>query len=252
MSKEEKKKELAPVAPKEVAVVSEELQDAFGDMGSENVVIPRLIVVQKMSPEVEDGSAKPGELFLKGLGMNMGAGPVEIIPIRRDTSRIKWKAMGDGITCRSKDGRVGVVDPGGQCGICPCPQWSGETPPTCDQYENVLVILRNDQDTMPFLLSGNRTNLKSMKILNTLLLQERLKGRPIYTKSYLVGVVRKAKGDHVWWNYSFRPGNDNKPLPEADQKRAHDIYMRFKDVKLDAANEPVAEEAIPSEEAPTL
>jgi hypothetical protein len=234
-----------------LAVTDQQMMEQFGGMGSENVVIPRLVVVQKTSPEVETGEAKPSELFIKGLGMNLGAGPVEIIPIRRDTSRIRWKdpKVGGGIVCRSKDGRTGVGEPGGNCAVCLMTRWDGAERPSCDQYENVLVVLRNDQEVMPFLISGNRTNLKALKQLNTLLLQEFLKGRPIYSKSYLVGVIRKENAQQaVYWNFTFRPGNENKPLPPEDQKRAHEIFVRFKDVRLEESSAPADEGEPPAAE----
>ena len=241
-------------APGVLAVVEQDRLAAFGDMSVENVVMPRLVIVQKMSPEVDDGSAKGGEFFIKGLGINMGTNPLEIIPVRRDVSKIRWKdktGASGGILCRARDGHTGVGTPGGNCTVCPETHWNGEESPSCDHYENVFFILRGDPDMMPFLLSGNRTNLKAMKGLNTLLLQEFIKGRPIFTKSYLVGIVKKAQADRVWWNFTFRPGNDNKPLPVEDQKRAADVFSKFKNVRLEDSAEPVTD-AREAESAPTI
>src|SRR3990167_8770684 len=80
-------------APGVLAVVEQDRLAAFGDMSVENVVMPRLVIVQKMSPEVDDGSAKGGEFFIKGLGINMGTNPLEIIPVRRDVSKIRWNVV---------------------------------------------------------------------------------------------------------------------------------------------------------------
>lgn len=238
----EESKEVAVVETKEQALAklnTAEAEAMYGKMEREDLVIPRLTVLQGLSPEVQDGLGKPGSLFVTSINRELGK-EVEIIPLMRNRSRIRWspRSEGKGIKCRSTDAVTGVGEPGGTCKTCPQAQWTGNNAPSCDLFENVFVVLRQDADWFPLSFSGSRTKMKPFQALNTLLLMEQMKGRPIFGKSYTIRVIddKNGKGDR-YFNYRISAANDNKPLPEAEIEKARELFQMIR-----ASNVKVAQE----------
>lgn len=248
MTKEmSKKQEQSLALPK---MDQAELDAMYGEMDSNDITIPRIVILQGLSPEVSEGRGKPGEFFIKGLERNLGAKPVEIVVLLRNKSRIRWQdlQLGGGILCRSFDAREGTGDPGGKCETCPFSQWemSAENKsgrPGCDMYQNLIVVLRQDQEWMPMAISGNRSKLKALKNLNSLLMVELAKQRPLFSKSYLIEPkdASNAKGLR-YFTYRVSPANDNAMMPASEQLRAYDLFKSLQGKKIDIVQEQEKEE----------
>lgn len=228
-----------------IPIDNQAMTEMYGDMDSNDVTVPRIVVLQALSPEVTDGKGKPGELYVKGIERNLGSTPLEIIILLRNKSRIRWisQQLGGGTACRSVDAKQGIGDPGGACDSCPHSQWSvkSENPkgsPGCDVYQNLIVVLRHDEDWFPMALSGNRTKLKPMKNLNSLLMVEMQKSRPLFAKSYIVEVVKLTnKMGQPYHSIRFSPGNGNAVLPEADQKAAFEVFKAIRGKNIEIAHD---------------
>jgi hypothetical protein len=245
--KPEEKQELAVTEPKDTSLAklnAAEAEAMYGKMEKEDLIIPRLTVLQGLSPEVQDGLGKPGSLFITSINRELGK-EVEIIPLMRNRSRIRWspRAEGKGIKCRSNDAVTGAGTPGGTCKTCPESQWNGVTPPSCDLFENVFVVLRQDADWFPLSFSGSRTKMKPFQALNTLLLMEQMRGRPIFGKSYVIKVIddKNGKGDR-YFNYRISVANENKPLPDLEVEKARELFnmIRVSNVKIEQESETPA------------
>lgn len=213
-----------------------EMQEMYGDMESNDIAVPRIVVLQGLSPEVSEGHGKPGDFYIKGLERNLGGSPLEVVILMRNKSRLRWQdlTLGGGILCRSSDAKIGVGDPGGPCDACPYSQWEVSSDnksgrPGCDIYQNLIVALRNDDDWFPMSLSGNRTKLKPLKNLNALLMVEMGKGRPLFSKSYIVEAISQTNRQGMKY-FSFRvsPGNGNVPLPQEEQQKAFTLFKSLK------------------------
>ncbi len=224
----------------------------FGDFEREDLTIPRLVLLQSTSPQVDDGLGKPGEFFVTGINRNLGAGPLELIPLMRSKSRAYWKKLdeGGGKMCEAKDAKHGVGSPGGDCESCPAQRWHGNDKPLCDLNENLVAVVRTDEDWMPLAVTGKRSTLRAMKDLNMLLTMEIPKHRPIYAKSYLMRVVPKniPNTQKKYYTFAFTQGNQNAVLPEAEQARAAVLFQRFKTARIAAGNNP--DEETPKTEVP--
>lgn len=248
-------KELEKQQTKAVSTVpqmsSQELRDQFGEMDSNDITIPRIVILQGLSPEVSEGRGKPGEFYIKGLERNLGNKPLEIVVLLRNKSRIRWQdlQLGGGILCRSFDAKAGQGEPGGNCDTCPMQAWEvSETNksgrPGCDLYQNLIVVLRTDEDWMPMAVSGNRSKLKALKNLNSLLMVEMAKSRPLFAKSYIMESTEKTNTKGLrYFSYRISPGNGNAMIPEPEQLRAYDLYKSLSGKKLNIVQEPDKEEA---------
>lgn len=238
---EEKKNELEKKSSQEIGastlgLSSADMQQMYGDMGQEDVTIPRIVILQGLSPEVTEGKGTPGQFYVKGFERNLGKGPVELIVIMRSKSRIRWRdlKLGGGILCQSPDAKIGQGDPGGECEKCQFSAWVGQDgKPGCDLYQNVIVVLRTDEDWIPMALSGNRTKLKPIKNLNSLLMLEMTKGRPLFSKSYnLESMMRQNTQGLQYFTYRISPANGNAVLPLEEQKKAANLFASIKGRKL--------------------
>lgn len=217
----------------------------YGGLEQEDVTIPRIVILQGLSPEVTEGRGKPGEFFIKGLERNLGKGPLEIVILMRNKSRIRWQdlTLGGGILCRSIDSKIGVGDPGGDCNICPLSEWTGVGKPSCDLYQNLIVTLRQDEDWFPMAISGNRTKLKALKNLNSLLMIEQTKGRPLFSKSYMLESVDKTSSKGMrYFSYRVSPANDNKMIPVEQQQLAMNLFSGLRGKKIEIVQEQEKEE----------
>lgn len=237
---EEKKNELEKKDKQELStnlgLSKADIEQMYGDMGQEDVTIPRIVILQGLSPEVTEGKGTPGQFYVKGFERNLGKGPVELIVIMRSKSRIRWRdlKLGGGLLCQSADAKLGQGDPGGECEKCQYSAWVGtDGKPGCDLYQNVIVALRKDEDWIPMALSGNRTKLKAIKNLNSLLMLEMTKGRPLFSKSYnLEPMMRQNQQGLQYFTYRISPANDNAQLPIEEQQKAAHLFASIKGRKL--------------------
>lgn len=229
----------------ELKLSKDDIEQMYGGMGQEDITIPRIVVLQGLSPEVMDGKGKPGEFYIKGFERNLGKGPIEFIVILRSKSRLRWRdlKLGGGILCQSTDAKLGVGDPGGECEKCSLAAWQTDSgQPGCDLYQNVIVVLRKDEDWIPMALSGNRTKLKPIKNLNSLLMLEMTKGRPMFAKVYALEAMQKQNTQGMqYFSYRISPANENKLLPIEEQQKALSIFNSIKGRKINIAEEQDSE-----------
>lgn len=71
-------------------------------------------------------------------------------------SRIRWAGsdISQPALCRSRDGKLGVGDPGGHCNICPLANWGpNNEPPECTSTWNFIGLL--DGQETPFLIRAS-------------------------------------------------------------------------------------------------
>lgn len=235
MAKKEIKDEKLPVPQEEiqkalatVPMNSQEMQQMYGDMTQEDFKIPRLVILEGLSPEVSDGLGKPGEFFIKGLNVNLGNNPLDIVVLLRQKSRIKWNPLdkGGGIACQSLNGRTGAGQPGGDCYSC-CEQvWNGKEKPKCDLYENFIVTLPAHDDLPAVAISGNKSKLAKFKDFNTMLEVHKMKNRPLFDKVYQAKIVQKTNPQGAKYHiFQFVPNATNALLPA---EKVGEYYNMFK------------------------
>ncbi len=235
--KPEPKPQVAPDSEKQLStnvLTDAEREAAYGDLSREHVSIPRLAVLEQLSPQVKDNLGKVGELFITGINQSLGTEPVEIVVLMRSHSHISWKPIseGGGIMCQALDGKTGIGLPGGVCTRCPQKEWSTNSEgkavkPLCDVYENLIVVLRKDLQegsAFPMAISGARTRLKGLKDFNIVLMQLAQRRLPPFAKSYFIRAVQKTKGINTWSVFQITPGNNNALLPETEQQAAGSLF----------------------------
>lgn len=139
-------------------------EDSRIDLGqthlrAQDLVMPRVKVVQQLSQEATDEKAKAGDFYNTLTGEVLET-PLLIQPILPFMQRVfllrgEKRAVidqelaerglpelpeGDGLKCRSFDMEQGRGDPGVLCeSQCPLSQWRGNEPPRCTELYNVAA-----------------------------------------------------------------------------------------------------------------
>ena len=182
-------------------------------MDQNDVIMPRLTLLQSKSPEVEqEGIARAGQVMEKGSKRiyleEPKDGVIEMIPVFHWSSRIRFwprdSVDGQGIRCQSFDSVTGKGDPGGECFSCEHALWGsrldGKAGTECLHSINFLVYVTNtDHEQKMVIVSFSRTAEKIGKELANAILQGG-QGR-IFTKKYQLGAFMDKGHGNVWWNY---------------------------------------------------
>src|SRR5699024_167490 len=100
-------------AAEENALANPNAVHGFEEANAEDIVIPRIKVINALSPERQDGVADEGDI-LNSLTQENVKG-LRFIPIKQYYSNIEWNPDRSAelrIFCRSYDGRIGRNDEG--------------------------------------------------------------------------------------------------------------------------------------------
>jgi len=196
--------------------------------------IPRMMLAQKMSPEVDDGDAKRvpglkvGDMF-NGLTHEIyGRGPVQFVILRADPPR--WvefipREEGGGV----KDPNVPANDPRTAFGK------DGSKPAATKFYDYIILLmpLGNDPLARMVALSFKSTGLKIAKQLNALI---KLRNAPIHAGVYTLTSVdtQNSLGKFAIFNVANAGWVTDKVLYE----QLGQISVSMKDKKIDIERDP--------------
>jgi hypothetical protein len=115
---------------------------------SSDLVVPRVTILQAMSPAVtaEDSDVKAGVIYNLTTGESLGKS-VEFVLLNYWLSRTKWEPDEDGkqvigapIECIAPDGENGSRY--GACGKCQFANWDGKKPPLCTDFKNLIMLIK--------------------------------------------------------------------------------------------------------------
>lgn len=133
----------------------------------EDITPPILKLMQALSPDVVEGSAKSGQWVLTGFDPQES---VTIVPISFARRR-EYRADNEPIVaCASFDGETGEGTPGGICADCPMNKWTGEGKtrkgPACVfMYSYMVYVAEFDSIA---LINFKRTGLGVGRALNSI------------------------------------------------------------------------------------
>ena len=173
----------------------------FEDSKVEDIIIPRIKVINALSPERVDGIANEGAI-LNSLTQENVTGK-KFIPIRQYYSNIWWNPDRDAdnrIFCRSMDGKIGIDDNGTLlCAECRKNQFDNtkqgkEAQPLCTAFLNFLGFF--EDDPMPVVLSFSRTNYNEGKKMLSIAKSLR---SSLWNYSYTLEGKKVTKGKNAWY-----------------------------------------------------
>ena len=193
----------------------------FENLEQSDLLLPRIKLLQPLSPEIKDLDQKPGTIFL-GLSNKSFGNKIVITPVLHFRSRIKWipEDDGGGIDCSSPDGRVPREKKYAQdCASCTHHLWNEtatkkkDKQPKCTLYDNFLVLIEGSNE--PVIIPMERSKQRVAKKFYSLGV---LKGGDMWDHQYELSVVDEENEDgKQFYNYSVR--DISKQSPD-DRKKA--------------------------------
>lgn len=173
----------------------------FEDDSAEDLIIPRIKIMQALSPEVQDGKAKIGDI-VNSLTLDKLNGKV-FIPVCKFNNNVWWRdrSEGGGIVCRAGDGKHGLREDGStvlctQCRKCEFDnsKQGRDALPKCTKYINFLGFFEDDM--MPIILSFSKTNMAEGKKMYSM---AKVARQNIWNFGYKLEAKEKAKNGNKWF-----------------------------------------------------
>ena len=215
---------LATQQPTDMAAYDPNKAYGFEETDSNDIVIPRVKVINALSPERQDGEADEGDV-INSLTKEDIRG-FHFVPIKQYYSCIKWNPDRDAdprMLCRSFDGRVGT-DADGDCHMCKqcgADQFDNTktgkaAQPTCTRYLNFLGFF--EENPMPVILSFARTNYNEGRKMLSISKSMRA---AIWAYSYMIDSRLVSKDRNKW--YILVPSMSGKTSAET-QRLAFELF----------------------------
>ncbi len=230
---EENKNEVAMAQQSMPAEYDESMAYGFEDADAKDIVIPRIKVIQALSPERIDGEATEGDI-LNSLTKENVKGQ-RFIPIKQYYSNIMWNPDRDAevrMLCRSVDGKIGQDDNGTlACATCKKNMFDNtkqgrDAQPLCTSYLNFLGFFEGNP--MPVVLSFARTNYNEGKKLLSIAKSMRCAA---WNYGYALESKKVAKGKNQWYIMTTRMDGATSPDTRA---LAFEIYKAYEKAIVNA------------------
>lgn len=230
----EEMKDLATTTTNMPAEYNPSAAYGFEETDSKDIVIPRIKVINALSPERVDGEAQEGDI-LNSLTHEDVKGK-RFIPVKQYYSNIHWNPDRDAeprMFCRSFDGKVGQNEDG----VCICSQCGKNqfdnsktgraAQPQCTSYLNFLGFF--EDSPMPVVLSFARTNYNEGRKMLSIAKSMR---SAIWDYAYTIESRLVAKDRNKW--YIMVPSMAGPTTPE-QRKLAFDLYstIHVNEIKAD-------------------
>lgn len=219
-------KELAKVNPTELATAPEAPM-GFEDEDAGDVIIPRVKVIQTLSPERKEKVAEEGDIINSLTKENLN-GKV-FIPVFKFNNNVWWKdrSEGGGIQCMSRDGKMGVTsdDQTMFCSTCRKCEFDNtkkgkEALPICTKYINFFGFFAGER--MPIILSFSKTSFNEGKKLYSL---AKVTMQNMWNYGYSLNAKLMAKGGNEWYVPVMAAAG---PTGEDDRAFAHGLFNAYR------------------------
>jgi hypothetical protein len=213
---EEKQDALAKSEETAVANV-DSLDGISGSIDKSDISMSRITIIQ---PTSQQAGATIGVLFDTATGEEFEE--INAVFLNVGKSRVRWDqdaGLGNDPLCRSRDGKNGEGDPGGNCAVCPYAQWMDNQKPECSLKYDFIGI---DADTkMPFFLSLGGTSFgEGKKLITRCIRQSKKEGRSIPLYAFPVKItsleVKSARGR--FFKYVLTIGEEMSDEDKAEYK----------------------------------
>lgn len=179
------------------AIATQSQAKGFENFTSEDLVIPRLRLLQGLSKAVTDGVGKMG-LYQDSLTEEVLGEKVEVVLLGMKNGAVYFK-QGEGMVCKSNDGITSIN--GDTCSQCPFNEywknWKEDgTPPACSATKEFMSVTKSTvggAESRPLMVTFMKTSYGLGKKLATM---ARLANRDIFFRSYVLGSEKEsnAKG----------------------------------------------------------
>ena len=218
---------LVKTEPTSITEIDTGMPLGFEDEDAGDVIIPRIKVVQTLSPEAKEKIAEEGDI-INSLTKERYNGRV-FVPVFKFNSHIDWidRADGGGIRCIARDGKVGEQSDGKrvvctQCRRCEFDnsKQGREAVPKCTKYINFFGFFEGER--MPIILSFAKTNFNEGKKLYSL---AKVTMQNMWNHGYVLKEKQMSKNNNDWFIITVTP---NGATSDEDRAFAITLYQGFR------------------------
>lgn len=206
MSKEDVKNEIAE--QKSTAVSAQvEAPMGFEDEEPDDMIVPRIKIVQSLSPERKEKIADEGDI-INSLTKEKLNGKV-FIPVFKFNNNVDWKdrSEGGGIQCMARDGKVGERTDGTKvmCASCKRCEFDNtkqgkDAIPKCTKYINFFGFFAGER--APIILSFAKTSYNEGKKLYSL---AKVTMQNMWNYGYTLNEKIQSKNGNEWYIITANP-----------------------------------------------
>lgn len=220
----------------------------FEDEETDDVIIPRVKVIQTLSPERKDKVAEEGDI-INSLTKEKLNGK-KFVPVFKFNNNVWWKprSEGGGIQCIARDGKVGRASDDSivmcaQCRRCEFDnsKQGKDALPTCTKYINFFGFFEGERS--PIILSFSKTSYNEGKKLYSL---AKVTMQNMWNYCYTMTEKLMAKGGNEWYVPVMTAAG---PTNEDDREFALALYKAYRDsvqtMSYDMDDNAAASEAAP-------
>lgn len=199
----------------------------FEDDNAEDMIIPRIKVIQTLSPERKDKISEEGDI-INSLTKDKLNGKV-FVPVFKFNNHVDWRerSEGGGIKCISRDGKVGVASDGTtlMCASCKRCEFDNtkqgkESLPKCTKYINFFGFIEGER--IPIILSFAKTSYNEGKKLYSL---AKVTMQNMWNYGYVLNEKLQAKGGNEWYICTTSP---NGATSEEDRAFGLALYKMYR------------------------
>lgn len=199
----------------------------FEDEDAGDVIIPRVKVIQTLSPEARERIAFEGDI-INSLTKEKLNGKV-FVPVFKFNNNVWWRdrADGGGIQCMARDGRIGTMSDGAtmMCAACRRCEFDNTKQgkaavPTCTKYINFFGFFAGER--MPIILSFSKTSYNEGKKLYSL---AKVTMQNMWNYGYKLDEKKMAKAGNEWFVPVMSAAG---PTDEADREFAHQLFLAYR------------------------
>ena len=212
------------LVPKDVNLPAERMQSrqGLGKIDAEDRMIPRLKLMQPLSPEVGEGLAKSGE-FLNSIAKKSYGKEIEFIPIVWWKSRIYWAQRSEGgeILCQSRDALHGSAY--GLCADCDYCKWHDKEAPVCTAIINILMLVNGAElIACSFMKTSYTTGKQLINLFN-------YKNVDIFNFLYTLYTEQEENAKGKFWVVKYK--DLNTAIPDVVYSKCKDLYANFSNLR---------------------
>ena len=199
----------------------------FEEEEAGDVIIPRVKVIQALSPERKEKIADEGDI-INSLTKEKLNGKI-FIPVFKFNNNVWWRdrADGGGIQCISRDGKVGTMsdDTTMMCAACRRCEFDNtkqgkEALPTCTKYINFFGFFEGER--MPIILSFSKTSYNEGKKLYSL---AKVTMQNMFNFGYKLDAKLMSKGGNEWYVPVMTAAG---PSADTDRQFAAGLFMMYR------------------------
>ena len=225
--KEETKKNQVATQSEAKLVTQPDVPLGFEDEDSGDMIIPRVKVIQTLSPERKDKIANEGDI-INSLTKEKLNGKV-FIPVFKFNNNIWWRDRSDGggIRCIARDGKLGTMSDGTNlvCASCKRCEFDNtkqgkESLPKCTKYINFFGFFAGER--MPIILSFAKTSYNEGKKLYSL---AKVTMQNMWNYGYALNEKLQAKGGNEWFICVPTPAGATE---ESDREFGLSLYKTYR------------------------